>query len=105
MLELLKKSMTFGIGVAVKTKEEIEAFAKEVINQGKMSEQEGRRFVDDLFKRYEDSKKFLEEKVEKLVQDILKKSDIATRKELDALKQEVRELKEKLAADSSETKP
>ncbi len=105
MLELLKKTMTFGIGLAVKTKEEIEDFAKEMMQQGKMSEQEGRRFIDDLFKRYEDSKKFLEEKVEKLVQDILKKSDIATRKELDALQQEVRELKEKLTADSPETKP
>jgi polyhydroxyalkanoate synthesis regulator phasin len=100
MLDLLKKSMTFSIGLAVKTKEEIEELAKEFMHQGKMSEQEGNKFMDDMLRRYEDSKKSLENKVEKIVRDILKKSDIASLKELEALKQEVRELKDKLASEN-----
>ncbi len=100
MLDLLKKSMAFSVGLAVKTKEEIEDLAKEFMNQGKMSEQEGSKFMDDMLRRYEDSKKSLENKVEKIVRDILKKSDIASLKELEALKQEVQELKEKLTQET-----
>lgn len=101
MLDFMKKYMMLGVGFAVKTKDEVEKMAKDLINQGKMSETEGRKFMDDMFRRYDDSKKVLEEKVEKLVQNSLKKSGLASRSEVDALKKEIEELKEKLKETAS----
>lgn len=101
MLDFMKKYMMLGVGLAVKTKEEVEKMAKDLINQGKMSETEGRKFMDDLFKRYDESKKTLEEKIEKLVDNSMKKAGLASRSEVDALKKEIEELKEKLKETTS----
>ncbi len=101
MLDFMKKYMMLGVGLAVKTKEEVEKLAKDMINQGKMSETEGRKFMDDLFKRYDESKKVLEEKVDKLVQSSMKKSGLARQSEVEDLKKEVEALKEKLKEKAS----
>jgi len=62
-----------------------------------MSEQEGKHFLDDLLKRYDEAKDKLEEKVEKTVREFLKKADIVTSDELKALKKEIRELKKAIS--------
>ncbi len=101
MLDFMKKYMMLGVGLAVKTKDEVEKMAKDLIHQGKMSEQEGRHFMDDLFKRYDESKKVLEDKVEKLVEKSMKKAGFARQTEVETLKKELQEVKEKLKETAS----
>jgi len=101
MLDFMKKYMMLGVGLAVKTKDEVEKMAKDLINQGKMSEQEGRHFMDDLFKRYDESKKVMEDKVENLVESSMKKAGFARQSEVETLKKELQELKEKLKETAS----
>jgi polyhydroxyalkanoate synthesis regulator phasin len=96
MADQLKKVLLAGIGLALRTWDEVEALAKEMINKGKMSEAEGRKFLDDLQKKYEQTQKKLEVRVEKSVKDFLKKADVPTTSELKTLKKEVRELKKKI---------
>jgi polyhydroxyalkanoate synthesis regulator phasin len=93
MFELVRKSMLAGVGLALKAWDEVEDLAKEVAEQGKMTEQEGRKFIDDIQNRYDDAQRKLEERVEKSVKDLLKKADVVTQDELKALKKEIRELK------------
>ncbi len=115
MLDMFKKSMLTGLGLVIKTRDEVESVAKEWIEKQKMSESEGRKFMDDLLKKYDDSKEKLEDRVEKMVKDTLKKRNIATREEVEALKKsklvmqdellvlrrEVEQLKEKVGAGSA----
>jgi polyhydroxyalkanoate synthesis regulator phasin len=101
MIDFMKKYMMLGIGLAVKTKEEIEKLAKDAVKQGKMSETEGRKFMDDMFKRYDESKKVLEEKVDKLVEKSMKKAGLARQSEVEDLKKEIEALKEKLKEKAS----
>jgi len=103
MADLIKKVLLAGIGLALKTWDEVEALAKEMINKGKMSEAEGRKFLNDLQEKYEETQKKLETRVEKSVQDFLKKADVATTAELKALKREVRELKKKIDSQNDKT--
>ncbi|UCG06978.1 MAG: hypothetical protein JSV83_24285 [Desulfobacterales bacterium] len=103
MADLIKKGLFAGIGLALKTWDEVEALAKELIHKGKMSEADGRKFLNDLQKKYEQTQKKLEARVERSVKDILKKAEVATTAELKALKKEVRELKKKI--DSQRQKP
>lgn len=114
MLEMFKKSMLTGLGLMIKTRDEVEAVAKEWVEKGKMSEAEGRKFMDEVLRKYDDSREKMEDRVEKAVKDVLKKSNIATREEVDGLKKsklvmqdellvlrrEVEKLKEKVEARS-----
>jgi polyhydroxyalkanoate synthesis regulator phasin len=93
-IDIIKKALLTGIGLALRTKDELEDLAKDYINEGDLSENEGKKFLDDLTKRYDDAKEKLEEKIETSVKKILDKADIATKKELNELKSEIALLKD-----------
>jgi len=97
MLNVIKKSMLTGIGLALIAKDEVEDLAKELVNKGKMSENEGTKFLEDLQKRYDETQKKLEEKVQQVVKDFMKKADVVTGDELKGLKKEIRDLKKAIS--------
>ncbi len=100
MLELIKESMLAGIGLVLKTKDEVEKLAKELIDKGKMSEKEGKNFMEAIREKSDDARNKLEKRVEKIVKEILKKVDVASRDELLALKKEIRELKKAISKET-----
>ena len=96
--EFLKKAMLAGVGLALKTWDEVEDFSKELVEKGKMGEKEGNKFLKELQNRYDDTQKKLEARVEKTVKEILKKANVVTSDELKAVKKEVRELKKMISS-------
>ncbi len=98
MLEMLKKAMFTGVGLALKTREEVEEIANDWIQRQKMSEEDGRKFMSDLMGKYDDSRGKMEERIEKVVADFLSRVNIATREELDAVKDDVALLKKAMNA-------
>jgi polyhydroxyalkanoate synthesis regulator phasin len=78
MIEMMKKTMLSGIGLALKTKEEVEDFAKDLEKKFNLGEKDGKKFLSDVKKKYNDAQEKLEQKVEKLVKDTLKKMDLVT---------------------------
>jgi len=103
MLDLVKKTMMAGIGLALRTRDEVEDIVKDVVKKSSMSEQEGKKFLDELLSRYDEAKVKLEERVEKIVKDFLKKADVVTGDELKALKKEIRELKKAVSKDKTDS--
>ena len=99
MLDLIKKTMLTGIGLALLAKDEVEDLAKELVDKGKMTEKDGKKFLDDLQKRYDDVQTKLEDRVEKTVKEFFKKANVVTTDELKALKKEIRELKRAISKD------
>jgi polyhydroxyalkanoate synthesis regulator phasin len=93
MLDLMKKGMLAGIGLALKTWDEVEKMVQEVQEKGEMTEAEGRKFLDEIQKKYEEAQGKLEKRVEQTVKEFLKKTQIVTVDELKELKKEIRELK------------
>ncbi len=102
MFDMVRKSMLAGVGLALKAWDEVEDMAKEVAEQSKMTEKEGRKFIEELQHRYEDAQKKLEERVEKSVKDLLKKADVVTQDELKGLKKEIRDLKKLISDQNTE---
>ena len=100
MLELVKKTMLTGIGLALLAKDEAEDLAKELVDKGKMTEKDGKKFLDDLQKKYEEVQGKLEDRVEKTVKEFLKKADVVTADDLKAIKKEIRELKKAISKDT-----
>ena len=78
------------------TKEKAEEVVNELVKKGEIGQDEGKKLVDDLLKKGEEGKKEIEATVEKTVKNLIEKADISTRKELNELKSEIEQLKEKL---------
>ena len=92
MLELSKKLLLSGIGVAVLTKEKIEGIVRELIKQGEISKEEGIKLVKEVLQKGEEMQKTLETKIELGINKAMERLNIPTRKEI----QELREKLEKL---------
>jgi len=103
MPDLIRKTLLAGVGLALKTWDEVEDLAKELVDKGKMTEKDGNKFVKDLQKRYEETQKKLEARVEKTVKDFLKKANVVTSDELKAVKKEVRELKKMISSEKEKS--
>jgi len=93
MIELVKKTLLTGVGVAALTKEKIEEVAKDFVEKGKMTEQEGRDLVNDLVSRSDESRLELQKQIGEKVEMVLEKMDLAKKSEVDALKLEIAELR------------
>ena len=100
MLELMKKVVLTGIGAAALTKEKVQELAKEMAEKSKMSAEEGREFLDDVSKKWDESVKGFEARVEKAVRAALDKVDIPTKSDVTKLAERIEHL-EKLAAQKS----
>lgn len=96
MIDIIKKTVLTGVGLAAMTREKVEEFARELAEKEKLSEEDGRDLLDDLVKRLEEAKKDLAEQVERLVKDMTKKMNLATRDELLNLREQVNKLEQAL---------
>ena len=93
MIEIVKKTLMTGVGLAAKGWDEVEVLSKEIAQKAKMSEKEGAKFLKDMKKRYDDTQKKTGKYVENVVKDIVKKMNLATADDIKALKKEIRQLK------------
>ena len=86
MIELFKKAVLTGIGVASLTKDKVDELAKEFIDKGKMSEQEGEKFVADILKKSEESRQALTRQIEKKIETAVEKMNLAKSTDIAELK-------------------
>ncbi len=99
--DIAKKTMMTGIGFALKTKDEVEDWAKELVTKGELTENEGEKFTNELMKRYEEAWESLEQRMEKTVREILKKLDVPTSEEIKEMKAEIAALKAMVEGNSN----
>lgn len=98
MFDMFRKTMFTGLGLALKTWDEIEAMGKDWTRRQEMSEDEGRKFMDELRDRYDSSSKKFEEKVERTVDEVLSRANIASRRDLESMEASNRAAQEEIAA-------
>ena len=98
MIEQLKKALTTGVGLALKTWTEVEAAGKDVIKKAQLSEKDASQFLKSLKESYEKTQKKMEVQVNRLVKDVLKKADVATNDDVKALKREIQSLRKEIKA-------
>ena len=95
MIEFIKKAMFTGIGLASITKDKVEEVAKEFVEQGNLTEKEGRNLVKDMMDYSEKSREELEAQIDKYVEKAISKLDLARKSDIDELKGEILELQKK----------
>lgn len=92
MKEMLKNVMYAGIGAAFLTKEKIEELKGDLVEKGRMSQEEGKQFVDDLLRKSEKAKDQLDLWINKRVEDRIKQLNLVTKDEIAELQRKVEEL-------------
>jgi len=96
MQELIKNLFYLGAGAAFVTKEKIEELKAELVKKGKMTQDEGKQFVDDLMKKSEEMKKEIDEKIKKVVAEQLDKMEVAKSDDIADLRAQMQELREQI---------
>jgi polyhydroxyalkanoate synthesis regulator phasin len=98
MIEQLKKALTTGVGLALRTWAEVEVAGKEMIKKAQLSEKDAGQLLKNLKESYEKTQEKMEVQVNRLVKDFLKKADIATSDDVKALRREVQDLRKEFKA-------
>jgi len=100
MLETIKNSLLSGVGMALRSKKEIETVAKEFAEQSEMNQKEAKEFLEECKKRYDDAKSGLDKKIEEVVESVLKRLDLPNRGDIDALNARIDALSKKIEKDA-----
>jgi polyhydroxyalkanoate synthesis regulator phasin len=95
LFESLKKTLYAGVGLAFLTRDRIEELGKRMAEEAKLSESDGKKFIDEILKKSEDAKTAFEKAVHSGVSATLEKLDIPRRAELKALEARVKALEER----------
>jgi polyhydroxyalkanoate synthesis regulator phasin len=89
MLDIIRKSLFVGLGVAVSTRERVEEIAKKFARESELSESEGKKFVDEMRSKADEFRSALEKMINDRVNFVLGKMDVPTREEFEALKKRI----------------
>ncbi len=104
MMDLLKKTLAFGMGAAAFSAEKIKQFADEMVARGEMTSDEAGKFVDDMTKRAEDEKHTVQEWVREQMSRMLQQAGAVESARVDALEQRVAALEERLGVPAGDEK-
>ncbi len=96
MIDIIKRTLLTGVGLAVLTKEKVEELGKELVEQAKLSETEGKEFVDHLMTQSENARKDFESRINSAVQKAVSTLNLASKDEVARLSAKVEELTAKL---------
>ncbi len=92
MVDLIKKAFYTGLGLAVLTKEKAEELVKDLAQQAKLSEHEGKELMDNLMKQSDQARQDFQGKVDEAVLAVVNRLHLATRDEVESLRAKVEEL-------------
>ena len=93
VIDVIEQALFTSVGLALKTKAEVRNFARDFVKQAELSENEGKKFIDDFLKRYDNAREKFEEKVENVVKAVVSRSSLVTRDEFEEIKKEIKKLK------------
>ena len=104
MKEILKSILYTGIGAAFLTKEKIEEIQKDLSEKGKLSQEEGKQFMEELRLKSEKAREQLDLWVNKRVEERVHHLNLVTKDEIADLQRKIDELHAIVASSSSQPK-
>lgn len=97
MVEAFKKVFFTSVGLALKGKDKVEEWANKFAEENKLSEEEGKSFVESIVKQSEEARENLVKFIDETVEKTINKVGLAQKKEVDKLKEELEALKKEKA--------
>lgn len=97
MEDLFKKFVYTGVGIVSETAEKVQHSIDELIEKGKISEDEGKKVVENVMADTKQKREDFEGKLKGMVDKMLAQFDFPTRTEVESLNAKIAELEAKLA--------
>ncbi|ETA68470.1 MAG: hypothetical protein PWQ51_635 [Methanolobus sp.] len=94
--EVMKKVGLFGIGLWALTEEKVQDITDDLIENGEIKKEEGKKFVREVMDEQKKQKEDIEKKISSKVQETLNKADVATKDEVKELKDIISSLEAKI---------
>jgi polyhydroxyalkanoate synthesis regulator phasin len=96
LFDAVRKVCLAGVGAVALTVEALEDLVEKLVERGELTEEEGRKLVNDVWsKRKKDAKK-AEDEVNKRVDDLMSRFDIPTKAEFEDLSAQISEVSKKV---------
>jgi polyhydroxyalkanoate synthesis regulator phasin len=95
MIDLFKKTLYTGFGMASLTRDAASDLARTMTDQLKLSKEEGEKLVSEMMEKSETAKDDLKNNIQSTCREFLSKADISSQKEVEALKVEIEALKKR----------
>jgi polyhydroxyalkanoate synthesis regulator phasin len=89
MESLLKKMISLGLGAAFVAKRKTDEIINDLIKTGKLSQEEGKRIMDEWEQEGEKQKDQMESEFGRIMEKILKQMNIPTRKDFEVLEKRI----------------
>jgi polyhydroxyalkanoate synthesis regulator phasin len=96
MIDVLKKTIYTGVGLACLTKGKSVELAQSFKDNFKLSNEEGEKLAKELFDHSQKASDELNERISKAFATLLEKAEIARQSEVSELKERIKVLEEKL---------
>lgn len=96
MADLFKKILYTGVGLVSVAAEKVQKNIDEMVKKGSLTEEEGKKMVDDLVETTEEQAKDFETKLKETVSGVMKTLKFPTLKDLTALKKRIEALEAQL---------
>jgi len=97
MFDYLKENLLKSIGLALRSKNEIESLAKEFAENSKMNQDETREFLMECRQKYEEAKTGFDKKIEENIKKILLKLELPSKSDIKALNDRIDDLIKKVS--------
>ena len=97
MLDFVRKATLAGIGALTLSEERARKLVNELVEQGRMSREEGEGVFRDIVSKAEASREEWETRVREMVQDAFRKVDLVPRKDLELVEEQLHALQRRVA--------
>jgi polyhydroxyalkanoate synthesis regulator phasin len=87
---MLKDLIYIGLGGALLAKEKVEKELSELVEKGKLNKEEAQNFIDKAKAKGEEEEEAFKAQLKEVVSEVLKEMDLATKKDIEALKKEMK---------------
>lgn len=98
MEDTFKKILYTGIGFLSLTKTKIQEVVNDLIERGKLSEEEGERIMNDFKKESGSSREAMEKEMKGWMESALNRMDIARKKDVEELEKQLIDLQKRVTA-------
>jgi len=97
MEELIKKVLYTGVGLVASATEKVQQQVNDLVDNDKISKDEGKKIVDSFVKSTEEKKTELETRLNEMVAGIINKLDLVRKSDIDDLIKKVERLEKEAA--------
>jgi polyhydroxyalkanoate synthesis regulator phasin len=104
MEDLFKKFVYTSVGLVSLSVDKFQKSVEKLVDDDKLSQEEGRKLVDDLFKNTESKREEFEAKLKKLVEEVLVRMNLATQTQIQELQDRLAVVETKLGIEVPESK-